>query len=93
MMQRLLVWLMTDMACFTLAIAIIGLDASLPPWLPPPRRVALAFLALGSTIILLGVVVEAVVPFLCWRFGAHGRCERAIRRRIRLANDSLKAPA
>jgi hypothetical protein len=53
---------------------------------------ALGAFASAFLLVLVGGIAELFVPYLRWQFGDSGKCDRAIRGRIKLGQSLLKQP-
>jgi hypothetical protein len=83
-MQRLHPWLMPGLACYTLSVGLIGLHLNL-------ERVAYLLMAIGSAVILYGVLSVVTFPAIVWHCGRFGKFDRALRRRIASGRTALQA--
>jgi len=75
---------------FALALSVAGIGLALIN--NQQDSAALVAFVIAFVLISAGGIGELLVPFLLWRFGRFGKCERAIRARIRLGESLLKQP-
>ena len=53
---------------------------------------ALVAFIIAFFLVLTGGIGELLVPFLIWQFGKFGKCDRAIRARIKVGESLLRQP-
>ena len=83
MPPRLYYWLALAGTATVVGVALIVNNQNI--------QALIAFLG-AFGLVLTGGISELLMPFLIWQFGRYGKCDRAIRTRIKLGEKLLKQP-
>jgi hypothetical protein len=83
MPRRLINWLALAGTATVVGVALIVNNLNI--------QALIAFIG-AFVLVLTGGISELLMPFLIWQFGRSGKCDRAIRTRIKLGEKLLKQP-
>jgi hypothetical protein len=83
MPPRLYYWLALAGTATVIGVALIVNNINI--------QARIAFIG-AFVLVLTGGISELLMPFLIWQFGRYGKCDRAIRTRIKKGEKLLKQP-